>query len=189
MSSRRSWHLTALFSASALGLLNCAMLSATSPTIAVADIRLTGIGLLEQSVLLTLCVTNPNHTELDFERVHFVLNVSGSAIARGTSEIPTRLPPTASTMVPIAITTTDRNLRSQILSTLQTGSIAFSLDGRVTLACVPFPISFNKAGDLSLLSAGLQLAAVDQSPAATPCQLSLSQATRSPTSQGEQRRS
>ena len=131
--------------------------------------RLTSLGLLEQNVLLTLCATNPNRTELDFQRVRFVLDVSGSALARGTSEAPVRLPPLASTLVPIAITTTDRNLGEQILSTFQTGQIAYTLDGVVTLSDVPVPIPFSRAGTLSLLGAGLQLAAADQSPTTTPC--------------------
>ena len=148
------------------------MLSAAPPAITVADIRLTGVGLLEQSVLLMLCATNPNRTELDVERVRFVLDVSGSALARGTSNTPIRLPPLASTAVPISITTTDRNLGSQVLSTLRTGSIAYSLDGAVTLPSLPVDIPFSKSGDLSLLSVGVQLAAADQSSAPTPCQLS-----------------
>ena len=116
-----------------------------------------------------MCATNPNRTELDFQRVQFALNVSGSAFARGTSEAPIRLPPLASTLVPIAIMTTDRNLGGQILSALQTGSIAYALDGNVTLSDVPVPIPFSRAGTLSLLGAGLQLAVADQSPTDTPC--------------------
>ena len=111
-----------------------------------------------------LCATNPNRIELDFVRVGFALDVSGAKLADGASEAPIRLPPSSSTLVPIAVMMTDLNLGQQPLAILTTGSISYRLDGAVTLAALPIPIPFSRTGDLSVLGAGLQVAAANSLP-------------------------
>jgi len=50
--------------AAALLRTGCALATATPPQVEVADVQLRGIGLLTQTLGVTLCVTSPNASEL-----------------------------------------------------------------------------------------------------------------------------
>lgn len=84
----------------------CALSSATPPSVEVMDGRLVGLGLTEQELALTLCVTNPNSIALNFQRVTADLEVSGAQIASGQSDLAVQLPPLTSTPVPFKVVTT-----------------------------------------------------------------------------------
>ncbi len=47
----------------------CALATATPPQVEVAAVELRGVGLLYQTLGVTLCVTNPNNSELAFRRI------------------------------------------------------------------------------------------------------------------------
>jgi len=93
----------------------CTLLTATPPTVAVQQVELRGVGLLEQALGVTLCVTNPNDAELDFRRVTVAVDVSAVPLAEGASDTAVRLPPRSSTLVPFTVVTTARNLGPQLL--------------------------------------------------------------------------
>ena len=88
----------------------CAVTTATPPQIEVADVQLRGIGLLTQTLGVTLCVTNPNASELAFRRIQVAVDAAGSPLAEGTSDAPVRLPPQSSTLVPFTVISTVRHL-------------------------------------------------------------------------------
>lgn len=89
------------------------------------DVHVVGIGLTEQQLATTLCVTNPNTTELAFRRVTITLAVSGAKLAEGASDLPVLLPPLSSTPVPFTAVTTVQNLGTQLLGVVRNGSLDY----------------------------------------------------------------
>jgi len=55
--------------AAALLCTGCALATPPPPQVEVADVQLRGGGLLDQTLGVTLCVTNPNSSELAFRRI------------------------------------------------------------------------------------------------------------------------
>lgn len=136
----------------------CALAAAIPPQVEVADVELRGLGLLDQTLGVALCVSNPNTTELSFRRVTAVLEVANAPLAEGRSEAPVRLPPMASVLVPFTASTTARNLGPQLWDVVRTGGVEYRLRGSVQLDG-PFGISlpFSRTGRLGLLAAGVRL--------------------------------
>jgi LEA14-like dessication related protein len=156
----------------ASALAGCAFLTQIPPQVAVADVALTGIGLFNQSLSVTLCVTNPNRAPIVFDRVTFRIAVAGAPLADGVTESAVAIPALASVLVPIAVETTIRNLAGQLMSTLETGSIVYRLSGVVQVAGLPFGVPFSREGRLALIQAGEQYADITAGPGRTRCQLS-----------------
>jgi LEA14-like dessication related protein len=141
----------------ALGLTaaGCALVMGEPPEVQVASIELRDLGLPEQALQVQLCVTNPNRTVLAFRRVSVVVDVAGAPLAAGQSELPVRLPPLTSTLVPFAVATTVANLAPQLLSVLGSGELRYRLHGAVTLTGAPeITLPFSRAGRLDLLTVG-----------------------------------
>ena len=143
----------------AAGLSACALATDAPPTVDVLSVRLIGLGLIEQQIETTLCVTNPNANEIAFRRVAVSLDLSGLPLASGTSDLPVRLPPASSTAVPFTGLTTLRNIGPQVLGILQSGSLAYRIHGTVSLdGVLGLTLPFVRSGRLNLLDGGLTLA-------------------------------
>jgi len=153
----------------------CAVLTATPPSVEVQRVELRGVGLLDQSLGVTLCVTNPNDSELDFRRVVVGIDLAGAPLAEGASETPVRLPPHSSTPVPFAVVTTVQNLGPQLLGVLRTGSIAYRLHGSITLTgALAITLPFSRSGRLDLIATGESLLAdAAAASSSTTCTASL----------------
>jgi LEA14-like dessication related protein len=153
-------------------LAGCAVLTQSPPQVAVANVALTGIGLFNQSLSVTLCVTNPNRAPIAFDRVTFRIAVANAPLAEGATVSTVAIPALTSVPVPIAIESTIRNLAFQLGSTLETGSIAYRLSGVVQLTNLPFGVPFSREGRLTLLQAGEQYADMTAVSGETRCQVS-----------------
>lgn len=140
-----------------LALAGCALVNATPPQVEVAQVELRGAGLLDQSLGLSLCVTNPNDTELSFRRVRVAVDVAGAPLAETVSEAPVRLPPRSSVLVPFAVATTVRNLGPQLLSVVRTGALDYRVRGTVQLdGALALSLPFSRGGRLDAVTgAGL----------------------------------
>ena len=144
--------------------------TATPPLVEVQQVELRGMGLLAQSLQVTLCVTNPNDFELDFRRVTAAVDVAGTALAESASETPVHLPPRSSGLVPFAVATTARNLGPQLLGLLRTGGVDYRLHGSVQLTgTLVLALPFSRSGRLNLLAAGQDLLADAAAPSGTRC--------------------
>ena len=145
----------------------CTLASSTPPTVDALDIHLTGIGLTEQVLSTTLCVTNPNANEIAFRRVTVALDVSGAPLATGSSDTAVRLPPLASTTVPFTVVTTVKNVGPQLLGILRSGGLDYRDHGTVSLTgALGLALPFSRSGRFDLLAGGLDLvsAATDATP-------------------------
>ena len=129
--------------------------SATPPSIEVQHVELRGVGFLDASLGMALCVTNPNSAELDFRRITMGVDVAGTPLGESASETEVRLPPHSSTVVPFAVTVTERNLGPQVLGVLRTGGVDYRLHGTVQLTgALSLTVPFSRSGRLDLLTAG-----------------------------------
>lgn len=136
-----------------LALAGCALVNATPPQVEVAQVELRGAGLLDQSLGLSLCVTNPNDTKLSFRRVRVAVDVAGAPLAETVSEAPVRLPPRSSVLVPFAVATTVRNLGPQLLSVVRTGALDYRVRGTVQLdGALALALPFNRGGRLDAMT-------------------------------------
>ncbi len=154
----------------ALVLSGCALASAVPPTVAVTDVRLTGLGLTQQQLALTLCVSNPNTTALNFRRVTAGVDVAGASLAAGGSDLAVLLPPHASTIVPFTVVTTTEDLGAQLLRVLRSGAIDYRVHGTVVLqGLLGLPLPYSRSGRLDLLAGGLDLADAAANTAPSAC--------------------
>ncbi len=143
----------------ALLCIGCALATATPPQVEVVAVRLRDVGLLDQTLDVTLCVTNPNASELAFRRIRVAVDTAGSPLAEGTSEAPVRLPPRSSILVPFTVVSTVRNLGSQLLGILGTGAVEYRVHGSIVLDTLGFAVPFSRSGRLGLLTTGRELLA------------------------------
>ncbi len=136
----------------------CALATATPPRVEVAAIELRGLGLFDQELGVMLCVSNPNDTQLSFRQVAVALEVAGAPLVDSASEVPVRLPPRSSVLVPFTVATTVRNLGLQVLDVVRSGGVEYEVRGRVQLdGALGITLPFSRAGRLDLLAAGAQL--------------------------------
>ena len=143
----------------ALTVAGCALTTATPPQVDVMDVRLVGLGLTQQQLAVTLCVTNPNKTDLNSRRVTADLDVSGQPLATGVSDLAVRLPPLSSTPVPFTVVTTVQNLGPQLLGILNSGRVDYRVHGFVSLeGALGITLPYSRSGRLDPMIDGFRLA-------------------------------
>ncbi len=147
----------------------CALVTATPPQVEVAAVELRGAGLLDQALAVTLCVTNPNSSELSFRRIAVGVDVGGSPLVEGVSDTAVRLPPSSSVLVPFTVVSTVRNIGPQLLGVLRTGAVDYRLHGTITLETLGITVPFSRSGRLGLFTGGQQLLADAVAPRALRC--------------------
>ena len=117
--------------------------------------------MIEQTLAVELCVSNPNDEALNFRSVTAGVEVSHTPLAEGISEAAVLLPAHSSTVVPFEVTTTLRNLEPQLLGVLQTGGVDYRIHGRVELTgSLGITVPYSHRGRLDLMSA-VQNALID----------------------------
>ena len=134
----------------------CALVTATPPQVEVAAVGLRSAGLLDQVLAVTLCVTNPNSSELSFRRITVDVDAEGSPLAAGVSDTAVRLPPGSSVLVPFTV--------------VRTGALDYRLHGTVTLDTLGITVPFSRGGRLDLLASGPGMLADAALPTAPRCQ-------------------
>ena len=134
------------------------------------DVRLLGIGLTGPQPAVTLCVTTPNANEVAFRGVTADLDVSGSPLAAGVSDLSVRLPHRSSTAVPFTVATTVQNLGAQLLGILRTGSVDYRVHGTVGLAgALDITLPYSRSGRLDPVAGGLSLASAASDTTPSRC--------------------
>lgn len=120
-----------------------------APTADVMDVQLTGIGLTEQRLAVTLCVTNPNPDALLFRQVTVNLNLADAPLATGVSDAPIQLAPLSSTRVPLTVMTTVRNLGGQLIEVFRARGVGYRVYGSVGLdGALGIRIPYSRSGRL-----------------------------------------
>jgi len=154
----------------AAGLTGCTLITSAPPTVGVLDVQLTALGIAEQRVAATLCVTNPNPNALSFKRVTVALDISGQPFAVGATDLPVILPPQSSIAVPFTVVTTVQNLGSQLLGVLRSGGVDYRVHGTVALRDgLGLVLPFSRSGRVDPLTGSIALADAILDPATSPC--------------------
>ncbi len=154
----------------ALALTGCSILTATRPSVEVDSVELRAVGLLDQVLAVSLCVTNPNDTTLSFQRIHVAFDVNGAPLVDGQTASAVTLPPHASVPVPFVVATTLANLGPQLLGVLRNGAVDYRVRGSVQLAGpLALTLPFSRSGRLDLLSGGPQVLADAVAATGTRC--------------------
>lgn len=122
---------TTAFAVLACALGGCAAVQ--PPRVDVLRARVSSAGLLDQQLQVRLCVSNPNARELAFSRVTFDVDVGGERLASGVNDSPVTLPPLRSVSLPFSVATTTRNLGAQLGSVLGSGTLPYTVHGRIVL--------------------------------------------------------
>ena len=148
---------------------SCALVTATPPQVEVATVELRGAGLLDQALAVTLCVTNPNTSELSFRRIAVGVDAEGSPLVEGVSDTAVRLPPSSSVLVPFTVVSTVRNIGPQLLGVVRTGVVDYRLHGAITREPLGITVPFSRSGRLGLLTGGQQLLADAVAPRTLGC--------------------
>jgi len=149
----------------------CALATATPPQVEVVAVRLRSLGLLDQTLGVTLCVTNPNNSELAFWRIQVAVDAADSPLAEGASENPVRLPPRSSILMPFTVVSTMRNLVPQLFSVLSTGAADYRLHGSIMLETQGVTVPFSRSDRFGLLAAGQEFLADTVTPVGLRCAL------------------
>ncbi len=157
--------------AAALLCTGCALATATLPQVEVAAVRLRGLGLLDQTLGVTLCVTNPNNSELAFWRIQVAVDATGNPLAEDASETPVRLAPRSSILMPFTVVSTMRNLVPQLFSVLSSGAVDYRLHGSITLETQGVTVPFSRSGRFGLLAAEQEFLADAVTPVGLRCAL------------------
>ncbi len=144
----------------ALALAGCALASATPPRVEVASVQLRAVGVLDQRFDLGLCAYNPNGQDLAFRRVRAGIDVGGRPLVETETESAVVIPPHQAVIVPVAVSTTTRNVGPQLLSVLASGAVEYRVHGSVQLAGLGLTVPFSRSGRLDLLTAGQAAGAV-----------------------------
>ena len=155
--------------AAALLCAGCALATAAPPQVEVAGVELRGLGLMDQTLGVALCVSNPNASELAFRRIRVAVDAAGRPLADGVSEAPVRLPPHSSVLVPFTVVSTLRNLGPQLLGIVRAGAVEYRVHGFITLDTLRITVPFSRDGRFGLLTGGQDLLAVARPPAALRC--------------------
>ena len=165
-----TWTIRLASAGLALGIAGCALATATPPSVEVLAVRLTGIGLPDQQLALTLCVTNPNAGALVFRRVTTDLDVSGLPLATAASDAPVQLPGLSSTIVPFSMTATVQSLGPQLLGIVRSGGVEYRVHGTIALqGMLGIELPYARSGRLDLLTGSLALASALSDPAPSRC--------------------
>ena len=96
--------------------------------------------------------------------------MSGAPLATGTSILPVRLPAASSTVVPLSVLTTTRNLGPQLLEMLRTGSVTYRLHGLVALeGALGITVPYSRSGHLDPVAGSLSLASAASDVTSSRC--------------------
>lgn len=152
-SRRRSW----LIGAIAAGLAACGVLppaDLVAPRVSVADVSVRDLGLEEIRFELTLDTDNPNDVDVPLTDLVFDLDLFGRSFAVGrTVQRSITLARGARTAIPVQFTVpTSRLLDALRELRLEGGApLAYRLRGSARWGASPFPVRFERAGDLDAL--------------------------------------
>ncbi len=121
-----------------------------SPTVKVTGVRPVNLGLVSQTIGLTLLVANPNSFDLPMQSITFNANFAGERFAQGNSISKVVIPGNGEASLEVEVTTGLAKLANQLKSMLNTEnpSLDYDVNGVVTLSNWPKPIPFNVDGEL-----------------------------------------
>lgn len=146
-----------LLGVAAAGLAGCGVLPPADllpPKVSVSDFAIGDLGFEEIRFALTLDTRNPNEIDVPLTDLVFDLDLFGREFARGrTVQRRITLAPGSRTAIPVEFSVPTARLLETIRDLKLSGgaSLAYRLRGSARWGSSPFPIRFERAGDLDAL--------------------------------------
>lgn len=121
-----------------------------SPTVAVAAVRPINLGLINQTIGLTLRVSNPNGFDLPMQSITFNARFQGKTFAQGNSIDRVTIPANGEAMLEVQVNTGLAKLAAQLkaLANDRNAELNYDVAGVVKLSNWPKAIPFNVEGEL-----------------------------------------
>jgi len=121
-----------------------------SPTVTVAGVRPVSLGLIEQTIGLTLRIANPNGFSLPMQSLNFNAHFSGKRFAQGRSIENVVIPAKGEALLDVEVTAGLAQLANQIKLILNSSNpeLNYDVTGLVKLSNWPKAIPFNVEGEL-----------------------------------------
>ena len=120
-----------------------------APIISLADIKLSKMGLLEQSFTLTLRMKNPNDFSLPLRGLTYALKLNGQNFAEGVSASQVTIAPYEEALVEVDIVSNLLTAFNQLKGLSGGQPLEYSLSGKVGVLNEAFKLPFNKVGEVS----------------------------------------
>ena len=127
------------------------------PSVSVSNIQLKKASLMENVVLVSLRVMNPNDASLDIQGITCDLALNGKAFAQSTTTNAFRLEPNSSVEVPVEIRSATADALGALSHTLQLGlkgkrAASYTLKGTLTVGFhgLPIKVPFSNTGEIPL---------------------------------------
>lgn len=120
------------------------------PNISLADIEFGDFSLLEQKMVLTLRLQNPNNIDIPLDGLTTQLEVNGQTLAQGSSNARVTIPRLGETTLRLNVTSNLVGLIKQ-LRLLQTGQgkqLPYTLRGQAFIPQRSAPVPFEHQGEL-----------------------------------------
>jgi LEA14-like dessication related protein len=111
----------------------CASFTTTDDqaSLSLVGIQSVNTALFETTITLTLRVTNETNQPLRLQGSSHELALNGSAVGRGTSNVPTEVPPLGTTTIPVTIHMDNLKLLAHFGSGRRPPEIAYRLESRL----------------------------------------------------------
>lgn len=130
-----------------------------SPTVALSDVRIIGLGFDSQTFMLSFDVNNPNPFSLPVKSVSYGVKLDGHHFASGETASKFSVPANGDGKFAISVDLNLLQTAPQLLSIVRTSvrkDVAYELEGQldVDIPLAP-PVSYRNAGSIRLTSASL----------------------------------
>lgn len=121
-----------------------------APEVTLVSVDPQKIGLLEQQLLFTLRLSNPNDYSLPMQSLTFVASLDGKSVAKGSSNEELVLPANGDALLPLTVNASMTSMFSQMLklATRSADSLNYDISGHLKLSNWPARIPFTVDGSV-----------------------------------------
>lgn len=140
------WLLSVLVSCS-----NLASLRPLAPKVSLSDIKVAGMGIMEQRFQLRLEIDNPNAFPIPIVGVNYDLSINGKPFFQGQNDTPLTVPAQGKEYLNIDVISSLSNILEQLQSWQNLGSdVSYQLKGNVKLTELAIAYPFERQGSVPI---------------------------------------
>lgn len=120
------------------------------PEVTLVSVEPQKIGVLEQQLLFTLRLSNPNDYSLPMKSLTFVASLDGKSVAKGSSNDELVLPANGDALLPLTVNASMTSMFSQLLrlASRSADSLNYEISGHLRLSNWPARIPFTVDGSV-----------------------------------------
>ncbi len=128
---------------------NLSSLQPLAPKVALSDIKVAGIGLMEQNFLIRLEIDNPNSFPIPIVGMDYDVLINGKPFFQGKNDTQLTIPAQGKEFLDIDVISSSSNILEQIQSWQTLGSdLSYQLKGNVKLTDFAIAYPFERQGSV-----------------------------------------